>query len=257
MSEGDRCNSEQISEDHVGFSNAGFASEWQLRHPSKGSSAPSVADSFTASFWNPSMTEADLPAVNKPPHLGMAWNHPSSDSLSAGGSFLPPNVYHFASDSSFIKRAARISCFNPYSKIDINMSESGKEDGSLPGSPMVEQDKAALQEGGASSSKGLAAKKRKRSSEVHTLNILQMKTPFYDLSFFFLLKELLVLAFTHGRNWRMSKQKETQPWLLESRRMWTPIKSLMVSKKKQQRRTTFMFERGAAKQQIATVLQKE
>ncbi|KAG6500640.1 hypothetical protein ZIOFF_040488 [Zingiber officinale] len=164
----DRCSSEQKSEDHVGFGNAGFASEWQLRHPSRGSSTPSMPGSFTASLWNPSMAEADLPAVNKqPPHLGMAWNHPSSDSLSAGASFLPPNVYHFASDSAaFIKRAARFSSFNPYSKIDINMSESGKEDGSLPGSPMVEQDKAALQEGtGASSSKALAAKKRKRSSE--------------------------------------------------------------------------------------------
>ncbi|WOL17184.1 transcription factor bHLH49-like [Canna indica] len=119
-----------------------------------------------------------------------SWNqHPPPDSFAGGGSFPPPNLSHFPADADFIKRAARFSCFlapNPLvpapqslvasypdaraQKIDINMPETLREAENVraesgEADPSGGDRECAANFAEDSSSKSLAAKKRKRSSE--------------------------------------------------------------------------------------------
>ncbi|RWW26924.1 hypothetical protein GW17_00008679 [Ensete ventricosum] len=194
MNERDECSSEK-NENHLNFHNAGFSSGWQFRNPSVGIVAGdqrgSMEESFNPSLWK--LCESDMPAIAKPvPATSRfdddGWTPP--DSSSRGGSFLPggpailsPTLSHFPADSAFIKRAARFSCFNAASlggmatpfgashlagaqihNIDINMAKDASLHDVDPG------EAADLGGGGHetadSSSKDLAAKKRRRPAEV-------------------------------------------------------------------------------------------
>ncbi|RZR77174.1 hypothetical protein BHM03_00002184 [Ensete ventricosum] len=194
MNERDECSSEK-NENHLNFHNAGFSSGWQFRNPSVGIVAGdqrgSMEESFNPSLWK--LCESDMPAIAKPvPATSRfdddGWTPP--DSSSRGGSFLPggpailsPTLSHFPADSAFIKRAARFSCFNAASlggmatpfgashlagaqihNIDINMAKDASLHDVDPG------EAADLGGGGHetadSSSKDLAAKKRRRPAEL-------------------------------------------------------------------------------------------
>ncbi|CAL9157393.1 transcription factor bHLH49-like [Musa acuminata AAA Group] len=194
MNERDECSSEK-NEHHLTYSNAGFSSGWQFRNPSvgivPGDQRGSMEDSFNPSLWK--LCESDMPAIAKPvpatSRFDDGWT--PSDSSSRGGTFLPsgppiltPTLSHFPADSAFIKRAARFSCFSAASlgsmatpfgashlagaqihNIDINMAKDASLHDVEPGEATVPSGVGGGHENADSSSKDLAAKKRRRSSE--------------------------------------------------------------------------------------------
>lgn len=137
------------SEDHPNYPSPVMPAGWQIGKPSMGVvSAPSLGsppcppvsmvESFAPSLWIPSARAQNLgfcdnniqrstaasntmlfgKPVPRPLRLGMGWNPPdcspkgSGIFLQTGTGVLPPSVSHFPTDSAFIERAARFSCFN-------------------------------------------------------------------------------------------------------------------------------------------------
>lgn len=212
MNERDECSSEK-NENHLNYSNAGFSSGWLYRNPSvgivPGDQRGSMEDSFNPSLWK--LCESDMPAIAKPvpatSRFDDGWT--PSDSSSRGGTFLPsgpailtPTLSHFPADSAFIKRAARFSCFSAASlgsmatpfgashlagaqihSIDINMAKDASLHDVEPGEAAVPSGVGGGHENADSSSKDLAAKKRRRSSEVLVVQFPSSFHLFFDLTF--------------------------------------------------------------------------
>ncbi|XP_008788970.2 transcription factor bHLH49 [Phoenix dactylifera] len=137
------------TEDHPNYHSSGMSADWQIGNPSMAlvsappmgsSQCPSVSmvECFSPSLWIPSVHAQSLgfcgnnvqsstaasnsmpigKPVPRPLRLDIGWN-PSDCSSKGSGIFLqtgtgvlPPRVSHFPTDSAFIERAARFSCFD-------------------------------------------------------------------------------------------------------------------------------------------------
>ncbi|RRT38418.1 hypothetical protein B296_00037859 [Ensete ventricosum] len=153
------CNSLK-NEDNLDYTYSGNSSDWQQCNPSIGCldsgnpsasvsqgnqigstpcSSISIADPFGAGLWNLS-TESTSLDLCKDKKLQGSSNQITGNSMSIGGTLLQtgsgvlhPSLSHFPSDSAFIERAARFSCFggsdlggmmNPYSAAQSQIPHS-------------------------------------------------------------------------------------------------------------------------------------
>ncbi|RWW26339.1 hypothetical protein BHE74_00023081 [Ensete ventricosum] len=153
------CNSLK-NEDNLDYTYSGNSSDWQQCNPSIGCldsgnpsasvsqgnqigstpcSSISMADPFGAGLWNLS-TESTSLDLCKDKKLQGSSNQITGNSMSIGGTLLQtgsgvlhPSLSHFPSDSAFIERAARFSCFggsdlggmmNPYSAAQSQIPHS-------------------------------------------------------------------------------------------------------------------------------------
>ncbi|WOK95437.1 transcription factor bHLH49-like [Canna indica] len=124
MSKRDECSISEKNEDNVKYSNAGVCPKWQFSSSSIG--LVSMGDSFNPGLWNISDTNLglqgnEIPAISRssrtPRELDVHWNPAVSlsrgeSSVQTGPGVLPPNLSHFPADSSFVERAARLSCLD-------------------------------------------------------------------------------------------------------------------------------------------------
>ncbi|CAL9182886.1 transcription factor bHLH49-like isoform X1 [Musa acuminata AAA Group] len=215
----DGCNSLK-NEDNLDYNYSGNSSDWQQCNPSIGCldsgnpsaavsqgnqigstpcSSISMADPFSAGLWNLSTESTSLDLCKD--KLQGSSNQITGNSMSVGGTLLQTgsgvlhqSLSHFPSDSAFIERAARFSCFggsdlgglmNPYSaaqsqsphsnasressgvqiqKNEINMMEAVRG-ASLSTTDHGSKEKDNSHAAGNSSSTLPAAMKRKRTSE--------------------------------------------------------------------------------------------
>ncbi|KAK1315766.1 Transcription factor bHLH49 [Acorus calamus] len=88
-------------------------SNWHQFDEHPMSSSASMADSFNSVLWEHHMNASVTPNVpNDMKPIDIGWNV-SSDFMSKGGLFIQPNagVPQFPTDTAFIERAAKYSCF--------------------------------------------------------------------------------------------------------------------------------------------------